>query len=95
MLKGGAQPSRDTVSRQGRRYRSLKTGRLWFNLRRSSLDVVITDYSEKGARVRMSIPMPCPARFELEVLNPGPGMFVAKKCELRWQRGTTVGVLFV
>lgn len=95
MLKSEAQLSGDAVSRQGRRYRSLKTGRIWFNLGRSSLDVVITDYSDEGARVRMSIPMPCPARFELEVLNPGPGMFAAKKCELRWQRGTTVGVLFV
>jgi hypothetical protein len=39
--------------------------------------------------------MPCPVRFDLEVLNPAPGMFSSKRCELRWQHGMTLGVLFV
>jgi hypothetical protein len=95
MYFSDAQRSRDAIAQHGRRNRCLKSARLLFNLGRSSLDVVITEYSEKGARIRMSVPMPCPVRFDLEVLNPAPGMFSSKRCELRWQHGMTLGVLFV
>ncbi|MBI1399606.1 PilZ domain-containing protein [Hyphomonas sp.] len=81
--------------RQHARRRMLKSGRIIFNNSRSSLDVQITDLSASGARLKMSIPMPCPALFNLEFLHPAVGSPAIRRCALRWQRGETCGVVFI
>lgn len=95
MAIGPAKKTPDSNLRSEARRKSLKSGRVHFNLGRSSLDVVVTDLSATGARFRMSIPMPCPARFDLEILHAATGTAATRRCSLRWQRGTNCGVEFI
>ena len=87
-------PQEPTENRQNPRRKALKAGRIIFNIDRSSLDVQITDLSATGAKLKMQIPMPCPARFNLEVLQPPAGSPSIRRCKIRWQRGATCGVEF-
>jgi len=81
--------------RKAARRGTLKSARIAFNLGRSTLDVRIENLSENGARLKMSIPWPFPARFGLEILNTTSGSPGVRRCALKWQRGDSCGVEFV
>ena len=85
----------DAFLRKRPRRRTLKGARIIFNLGRSSLSVRIENLSDSGARVRLFIPWPCPARFDLEITNGDTSKPLLKRCVLKWQRGEICGVEFV
>jgi len=85
----------DACLRKHPRRRTLKGARIIFNLGRSSLSVRIENLSDSGARVRLFIPWPCPARFDLEITNGDTSKPLLKRCVLKWQRGEICGVEFV
>lgn len=77
------------------RLRALKSGRLIYNLGRSSLDVRISNLSATGARLKLGIVWPSPPTFELELLNPNTQAPVTRRCERIWQRGYEIGVRYL
>lgn len=79
--------------RRSLRRKAWLSGRILFNLDRSSMSVRVRDLSGSGARVTLSIPWPCPKRFSLEVDMPGAGMQI-RQCEVVWQHGLTIGLRF-
>lgn len=82
-----------TDRRRSARRKAWLSGRILFNLDRSSMSVRVRDLSGSGARVTLSIPWPCPKRFSLEVDMPGAGMQI-RQCEVVWQHGLTIGLRF-
>jgi hypothetical protein len=81
--------------RQQIRRRTIKVGRIVYNLNRSSLDVQIADISQSGAKLRLGSLWICPSVFELEILNPNTGRPDLRRCERMWQRGLEIGVRFL
>ena len=81
--------------RNDARRRTLKSARIIFNLGRSSLSVRVENMSDRGAKVRLFIPWPCPAKFDLEFSNSNTSKTMSKRCVLKWQRGEVCGVEFV
>ena len=68
----------------------LKGARIVFNDRQSTLECRVRDMTMDGARLDLSTAQLLPHEFELRVSgNP------ARRCGLRWARGTFVGVRFL
>ncbi|MBU1288352.1 MAG: PilZ domain-containing protein [Alphaproteobacteria bacterium] len=76
------------------RQKTLKTGRIAINEMTSTFEVLIRDMSETGARLVMSDIYPLPLHFDLIVLNPNTGRPSRTPCQVAWQKGLTVGVMF-
>ena len=68
----------------------IKGARIVFNDRGSTLDCRVRDLSAEGARLDFSTQQLLPHQFDLHLVG-GP----AKRCELRWARGTLAGVRFL
>ena len=81
--------------RQDRRSKSLKRGRIHFNLARSTLDVTILNTSLTGAKLMLASPWPCALLFELEVFSPSSGEVQRRRCEVVWQKGVELGVRYL
>lgn len=80
--KGGAE--------QRRHERTAMFGAALITDQDSHIPCVILDVSAGGASLRLTEPgQQCPTLFDLEPLD-GP----ARRCELRWRRGDTLGVEF-
>lgn len=78
------------------RQRALKGARIVFNNGNSSVDVVVRDISESGAKLKLAAASwVAPDTFDLAIQNPGGGISVRYHCEKRWQRGDLVGARFV
>lgn len=78
------------------RQRTLKGARIVFNNGRSSIDVLIRDMSESGAKLKLGTAgWAAPDAFDLVVLNTNSGVSTTYHCEKRWQRGDLVGARFV
>jgi|AntAceMinimDraft_5_1070358.scaffolds.fasta_scaffold44283_2 hypothetical protein len=77
------------------RQKTLKSGRVIYNLGRSALDVRVSNLSETGARLKLSIVWPSPPVFELELLQPNFRKPITRKCERIWQRGYEIGVRYL
>jgi hypothetical protein len=78
--------------RKHQRYRTLKSGRIFHNLGRSSLDVRITDMSEGGARLHLDTIWLAPPVFNLHILNPNTGKPASIWCAIVWHCGYKMGV---
>jgi hypothetical protein len=77
--------------RRATRQRSFLQGRLFYNKRRNSVDCVIRDISETGARLKFSAAVTVPEALELYVPNKDQ----IYRVRVEWRHGEEVGVTFV
>jgi hypothetical protein len=77
--------------RSGQRHRALKGGTLYFNKGYSSLECVIRDISESGARIQMGETFGVPSRFTMSI--SGEDMRV--EASLRWRTSRNIGLSFL
>ncbi|MGN7127350.1 MULTISPECIES: PilZ domain-containing protein [Methylorubrum] len=76
--------------RQETRKRTFLKGRIHFNKGASSMDCLIRDFSEMGARLELSETNTLPESFDLYI----PQKEMTLRSNLRWRRGDAVGVAF-
>src|SRR5262245_57320611 len=74
--------------RREHRNRTLRSGKIVFNNKRSVLDCVIRNQSDTGACLQVSNPAGVPARFELI----GDG--ASHACHVIWRSETRIGIEF-
>jgi hypothetical protein len=79
-------PERRSSSRQ----KSFLQGRIYFNNRRSSVDCLIRDFSESGARLRFSEGVNVPEALELYI----PNKEEFHRARVEWRSGNEMGVSF-
>ena len=72
------------------RHRALKTGRIVFNNRFSTMDCTIRNLSEHGAMLMMPGPHGIPDEFVLEL----DGGTVTHACKVAWRKERQLGVTF-
>jgi hypothetical protein len=72
------------------RTRSFLQGRIFYNNRRSSVDCLIRDYSETGAKLKFSESIAVPEAIELFV----PNKDVIHRARVQWRAGDEMGVAF-
>ncbi|KQQ18008.1 pilus assembly protein PilZ [Methylobacterium sp. Leaf123] len=76
--------------RQEPRKRTFLKGRIHFNKGASSMDCLVRDFSEMGARLELSETSTLPDTFDLFI----PQKEITLRSNLRWRRGDAVGVAF-
>jgi hypothetical protein len=72
------------------RQKAFLQGRIFFNNRRSSVDCLIRDISERGAKLRFSSAIATPDVVELHV----PSRDESYRARIEWRAGEEVGVSF-
>lgn len=72
------------------RQKSFLHGRIYFNNRRSSLDCLVRDYSDQGARLTVSDSVAIPEVIELHV----PHKDETRRAKVQWRTGYELGVAF-
>lgn len=77
--------------RQEVRKRTFLKGRIHFNKGASSMDCLVRDFSEMGARLELSETSTLPETFDLYI----PQKEMTLRSNLRWRRGDAVGVAFM
>jgi hypothetical protein len=77
---------RRSVSRQ----KSFLQGRIFFNNRRTSIDCVIRDFSEHGARLKFSSMIAMPDVVELYIPNKDESY----RAKIHWRNADEIGVGF-
>ena len=81
--------------RDDKRHRTLRRGRILINGLHSSFEVIVRDFSEHGARLKLPQVWLVPEVFDLEVLSTHGEHESQYHCEKRWQEGLMVGVHFI
>ncbi|MEH3116316.1 MAG: PilZ domain-containing protein [Methylorubrum populi] len=76
--------------RQEVRKRTFLKGRILFNKGASSMDCLVRDFSEAGARLELSQTNALPDAFDLYI----PQKEATLRSNLRWRRDDAVGVAF-
>lgn len=77
---------RRAVSRQ----KSFLQGRVYFNHRQSSIDCLVRDYSEQGARLKFSEAANVPEAIELYI----PNKEETHRARVEWRTGNEMGISF-
>src|SRR4051794_25722076 len=77
---------RRTQSRQ----KSFLQGRIHFNNRRSSIDCLVRDFSEQGAKLKVGETVAIPDVLELHI----PNRDESYRAKVQWRTGDEVGVIF-
>jgi hypothetical protein len=90
-LHGREGVHREENRRNERRQRVLKRGKILTNDGFSTVDCVIRDLSERGARVVVEAECATQLRFSLLFMDTG----FEQHAERRWQKGREIGVRFV
>jgi len=72
------------------RQKSFLQGRVFYNNRRSSLDCLVRDFSDHGARLKISESIVMPEVVELYIPNKDE----AYRAHVQWRTGEEVGVAF-
>lgn len=72
------------------RQKSFLQGRIYFNNRRSSIDCLIRDYTEVGARLKFSETITVPEAIELYL----PSREEIHRARVEWRNGNEMGVSF-
>jgi hypothetical protein len=72
------------------RQKSFLQGRIYFNNRRSTVDCLIRDYSEAGARLKFSETIAVPEAIELYI----PNREEIHRARVEWRNGSEMGVSF-
>ena len=80
----------DAEQRQAPRLRALIGARIMFNNGQATLDCLIRDVSETGAKLTVSALIPLPDRFDLIIPQKG----VTRRVRVAWRRATEIGVRF-
>jgi hypothetical protein len=76
--------------RSATRQKSFLQGRIYFNNRRSSVDCLIRDYSETGARLKFSETAAVPEAIELYI----PNKEEVHRARVEWRSGDEMGISF-
>jgi hypothetical protein len=76
--------------RSSTRQKSFLRGRLFYNNRRSSVDCLVRDISDTGARLVFSSAVSIPEVVELYLSNKDD----VRRARVQWRRGEEVGVDF-
>jgi hypothetical protein len=76
--------------RSSARQKSFLQGRIYFNNRRSSIDCLIRDYSDTGARLKLSETAAVPESIELYI----PNKEEIHRARVEWRSGNEMGVSF-
>jgi hypothetical protein len=76
--------------RSSSRQKSFLQGRIYFNNRRSSVDCLIRDYSETGARLKFSESVAVPEAIELYI----PNKEEIHRARVQWRSGSEMGIEF-
>jgi hypothetical protein len=79
-----------TERRSGSRQKSFLQGRLFFNNRRTSVDCLIRDFSERGARLKFSGMISTPDVMELHI----PSRDETYRAKVQWRNAEEIGVGF-
>ncbi len=79
----------DSERRSSQRQRTLKGGRIVFNGGRSTIECVVRNLSETGAKLKVNSILGIPDGFEL-LLSDGS----RQRCRLVWRSMTEIGVAF-
>jgi PilZ domain len=72
------------------RQKSFLQGRIYFNNRRSSVDCLVRDYSEAGARLKFSESVAVPEAIELYI----PNKEEIHRARVQWRSGDEMGIAF-
>src|SRR5829696_10231895 len=80
----------DAEQRRAPRLRALIGARIVFNNGQATVDCLIRDVSETGAKLIISAPVPLPDRFELIIPQKG----ITRRVRVAWRRATEIGVRF-
>lgn len=72
------------------RQKSFLQGRVFYNNRRTSVDCIIRDITESGARLKFADTVPVPQAFELHIPNKDETFHV----RVIWNHGQEMGVVF-
>lgn len=70
------------------RHKTFIKGRIYFNNRLSSMDCIVRDVSEKGARLQISESVALPDTFELYLPNKDEHF----RAQAQWRKGDQLGV---
>jgi hypothetical protein len=76
--------------RHSARKRSFLQGRVYYNHRRASIDCLVRDISEEGAKLVFGEPVGIPDVIELYL----PGKEELHRVVVQWRKGTEIGVDF-
>jgi hypothetical protein len=76
--------------RSSSRHKSFLQGRIYFNNRRATLDCLIRDLSEAGARLKLSEAVAVPEAMELYI----PNREEVHRARVEWRNGDEIGVSF-
>jgi hypothetical protein len=76
--------------RSSARQKSFLQGRIYFNNRRSTVDCLIRDYSDTGARLKFSETAAVPEAIELYI----PNKEEIHRARVEWRSGDEMGVSF-
>ncbi|MEA2903877.1 MAG: hypothetical protein QOG83_1600 [Alphaproteobacteria bacterium] len=79
-----------TERRSSTRKKSFLQGRIYFNQRRSSVDCLVRDISELGAKLKFSEAIAVPEAVELYI----PNKEETYRARVQWRVGDEVGVAF-
>jgi hypothetical protein len=79
-----------TERRSGSRQKSFLQGRIFFNNRRTSVDCLIRDISEHGARLKFSAMTATPDVVELYIPNKDESY----RAKVQWRNADEIGVGF-
>jgi hypothetical protein len=90
MSHDSAPPTEDP-RRNARRQRVLRGAKIIYNNRLSVAEAQVRDLSEKGCRIRVSAASLLPTTFDIRIT----GIDGERRCEVRWRKGTELGVLFL
>jgi hypothetical protein len=80
-----------TERRAVTRHRTFIKGRIYFNNRLSSMDCIVRDVNDGGARLEASESVPLPDAFELYL----PTKDESFHARVEWRRGNNLGVSWV
>lgn len=81
--------------RRAPRQRTLRSGRVAINKVFSTIDVVVRDISDTGARIRLAQPMVLPKTFSLVIFDANTSTYRTIPAKFVWQRGVDIGVEFI
>ena len=70
------------------RHKTFIKGRIYFNNRRSSMDCIVRDVTNKGGRLEVSESVPLPDAFEIYMPNKDEYFFA----RVEWRKGGNIGV---
>ncbi len=77
--------------RTSARQKSFLQGRIYYNNRRSSMDCLIRDISEYGAKLKFSAAVNTPDVLELQI----PAKDETYRAQVHWRFGNEIGVAFM